>query len=310
MKQQNPPSTRNVWRMQGRIEMIQAQNLAKAENNRLDALNMEPSNDMEFDYSPTGENNSSHLKKMFLEEVIELFNSGKKYDRKIQFNSGKKYDRKIQDAQKNQFVENLYQLYELCKKNNFISEIPEDRNKFEKLFDTLKQNNNPEQHSSIILKTFNLYMQEESIKKINVEKLDEALSHKPREIIKSPQTSEISIKCQIDMAYGDNNNNLEKFGTELFQEKWKNVTDEQKRIVERGFKVLQKAYPNGDINDDFQKVEKSQHFKDFLKVCAIVLTLGLAALSEKTTLQHTKKKNFNSFKELVKHNKKNPQHQK
>ena len=46
-------------------------------------------------------------------------------------------------------------------------------------------------------------------------------------------------------------------------------------------------------------MEGDQKFKDFLKVCLMVVTLGVAALFESTTLQSTHKKNFESFKDLV-----------
>jgi len=118
--------------------------------------------------------------------------------------------------------------------------------------------------------------------------------------LKNDEDFKCFVLLKINLAYGDNNNNLESFGEELFSRKqWENLSNGDKDIVKQGLEVLQDKYPDGRIDDNFEKVKENQKFKDLLKMCAIVLTLGLAALSEKTTLQSTKKENFSKFQEFV-----------
>jgi len=78
------------------------------------------------------------------------------------------------------------------------------------------------------------------------------------------------------------------------------------KTLEKGFKALKANYPDGEITDNFAKVKDNEKFKDFLKICLIVVTLGVAALFDATTLQSTHKKNYESFTKLVEEKNKNP----
>ena len=131
------------------------------------------------------------------------------------------------------------------------------------------------------------------------------LSHDLEKIIKSMQVhNQVNpdefLKERIQDAF-QNSESEHDFGTKLFgEDAWNDMKKDNQKIVERAFNVLKDKYPNKNITDDFSKVTKNQYFKDFLKICAIVFTFGVAALSEKTTLQSTKKTNFNKFQKLVK----------
>jgi len=78
------------------------------------------------------------------------------------------------------------------------------------------------------------------------------------------------------------------------------------KTLEKGFKALKANYPDGEITNNFAKVKDNEKFKDFLKICLIVVTLGVAALFDATTLQSTHKKNYESFTKLVEEKNKNP----
>jgi len=137
------------------------------------------------------------------------------------------------------------------------------------------------------------------------ERQEEALTQVPGMFV---EAEEKAMLKNIKIAFEDYPQDQEEFFKKVLGAEAYNTIKGNKadlKTLEKGFKALKANYPDGKITDNFEKVQNNENFKDFLKICLIVVTLGVAALFDATTLQSTHKKNYDSFTKLVEEKNKN-----